>query len=105
MAKNKQKIFKVQCLGCGEILVSQHVHDYQRCSCANSTFVDGGAVYSRYGGMNMGKILLFNSDDSIYPADKQDVAGFLEFQTKNKIPKNKTQYTSEMLSRKTREER
>lgn len=36
---------------------------------------------------------------------KQDIAGFLEFRTKNKIPKNRTQYTSEVLSRKTREER
>lgn len=36
---------------------------------------------------------------------KQDVANFLEFRAKNKVPKNKTQYTSEALSRKTREER
>ncbi len=36
---------------------------------------------------------------------KQDIADFLEFRTKNKIPKNRTQYTSEVLSRKTREER
>lgn len=36
---------------------------------------------------------------------KQDIARFLEFRTKNKIPKNRTQYTSEVLSRKTREER
>jgi len=36
---------------------------------------------------------------------KQDIAGFLEFRTKNKVPKNRTQYTSEVLSRKTREER
>ncbi|MDE1728778.1 MAG: hypothetical protein KGI02_06115 [Thaumarchaeota archaeon] len=53
----------------------------------------------------MGKILLFNSDGSSYLADKQDIAGFLEFRTKNKIPKNKTQCTSEVLSRKTRKER
>ncbi len=36
---------------------------------------------------------------------KQDIAGFLEFRTKNKVPKNRTQYTSEVLSGKTREER
>ena len=36
---------------------------------------------------------------------KQDIAGFLEFRTKNKVPKNRTQYTSEVLSRKTRKER
>jgi ribosome-associated translation inhibitor RaiA len=36
---------------------------------------------------------------------KQDIAGFLEFRAKNKVPKNRTQYTSEVLSRKTREER
>jgi ribosome-associated translation inhibitor RaiA len=36
---------------------------------------------------------------------KQGMANFLEFRAKNKIPKNRTQYTSEILSRKTREER
>ena len=36
---------------------------------------------------------------------KQGMADFLEFRAKNKVPKNRTQYTSEILSRKTREER
>lgn len=36
---------------------------------------------------------------------KQAVAGFLEFRTKAKVPKNKTSYTSEVLIRQTREER
>ena len=36
---------------------------------------------------------------------KQAVAGFLEFRTKSKVPKNKTAYTSEVLVRETREER
>ena len=66
----KKKISKVQCLGCGEVLLSQHVHDFQHCSCANYTFVDGGAQYYRYGGMNMDKILLFNHDGSSHTADK-----------------------------------
>ena len=67
---SKKKISKVQCLGCGEVLLSQHVHDFQHCSCANYTFVDGGAQYYRYGGMNMDKILLFNHDGSSHTADK-----------------------------------
>lgn len=36
---------------------------------------------------------------------KQAVASFLEFRTKNKVPKNKTSYTSEVLVREAREER
>ena len=79
MTENKQKIVKktkkemskVQCLSCGEVLISKDVHDFQRCSCTNQTFVDGGAEYYRYGGRNMGKILLFNSDGSSYKADKR----------------------------------
>jgi len=66
----KAKIIQVSNLGCGEVLPSQHVHDFQHCSCANYTFVDGGAQYYRYGGMNMDKILLFNHDGSSHTADK-----------------------------------
>lgn len=43
----------VECLECGEILVSHHRHDYKTCSCPNHTTVDGGLSYLRYGGMNM----------------------------------------------------
>lgn len=36
---------------------------------------------------------------------KQGIAEFLEFRAKNKIPKNKTAYTSQVLVRQTRDER
>ena len=60
----KRKIPKVQCLCCGEVLQSKHVHDFQQCSCPNYTFVDGGSEYCRYGGKDMNKILVFNPDGS-----------------------------------------
>jgi hypothetical protein len=66
----KRKMSKVQCLGCGEVLQSKHVHDFQHCSCPNYTFVDGGFEYYRYGGMDMNKILIFNPDDSSQIAGK-----------------------------------
>ena len=46
----------VECLECGEILVSYHVHDYKTCSCPNQAMVDGGTAYLRYGAMDMNKI-------------------------------------------------
>jgi hypothetical protein len=46
----------VECLECGEMLVSYHVHDYKTCSCPNQAMVDGGTAYLRYGAMNMNKI-------------------------------------------------
>lgn len=66
----KKKITKVQCLGCGEILESKEVHDFQHCGCPNHTFVDGGSEYCRYGGRDMNKILIFNPDGSRYIASK-----------------------------------
>ena len=67
----KKKTSKVQCLCCGEILVSKQVHDFQYCHCPNHTFVDGGSEYCRYGGMDMNKILVINPDNSTYVGDKQ----------------------------------
>jgi len=60
----KKKIPKVQCLNCGKILQSKSIHDFQHCDCYNYTFVDGGPEYCRYGGKDMNKILLFNTDGS-----------------------------------------
>lgn len=37
-----------QCLICGNILVSESVHDYKTCKCGN-IFVDGGNEYIRHG--------------------------------------------------------
>lgn len=46
----------IKCLECGETLVSYSVHDYKTCSCENKAMVDGGTLYSRYGGMSFDKI-------------------------------------------------
>jgi len=37
---------KVQCMMCGEILESRHVHDYKTCKCG-LTMLDGGNDYIR----------------------------------------------------------
>ena len=50
----KQLIYNsVTCLQCGEVLVSNHVHDYRTCSCPQATMVDGGSEYGRYGGKDL----------------------------------------------------
>jgi hypothetical protein len=67
----KRKTSKVQCLGCGEVLRSKHVHDFQHCSCPNYTFVDGGSAYHRYGGMDMNKILVFSPDGTSHIASRK----------------------------------
>lgn len=41
----------VRCLKCGQILVSAYTHDFVQCKCDNETFVDGGASYTRCGGI------------------------------------------------------
>jgi hypothetical protein len=39
----------LQCLDCGEIVVSLHRHDWRSCKCGK-VFIDGGRDYVRYGG-------------------------------------------------------
>jgi len=46
----------VECLECGETIVSRTRHDYQLCGCPNETMVDGGLDYMRYGGKDMSKV-------------------------------------------------
>lgn len=46
----------IQCMQCGMILVSFHVHDYKTCLCPNETMIDGGSDYLRCGGMDLTKI-------------------------------------------------
>ena len=61
MAKKYKKAPRVQCLGCGAILISKSRHDFQQCKCENHTFVDGGlGEYVRYGGMNLKLVKVLN---------------------------------------------
>ena len=57
---------QVTCLECGEVLVSEHRHDYKTCSCPNETMIDGGNEYVRYGGKDLSKVetfTVFDTDD------------------------------------------
>jgi len=55
---------QVTCLECGEVLVSEHRHDYKTCSCPNETMIDGGNAYVRYGGKDLSKIEFFTVFDT-----------------------------------------
>ena len=41
-----------QCLRCGDILVSEHRHDFKQCSCGH-LIVDGGLDYIRRAGTDI----------------------------------------------------
>jgi hypothetical protein len=46
----------IDCLDCGETIVSYHRHDYKTCGCRNQATVDGGNDYLRYGAVDFNKI-------------------------------------------------
>ena len=46
----------IDCLDCGETIVSYHRHDFKSCGCRNRACVDGGLDYLRYGAVDFGKI-------------------------------------------------
>ena len=48
----------IDCLDCGETIVSYNRHDYKTCGCRNQATVDGGLDYLRYGAVDMSKIQL-----------------------------------------------
>jgi predicted phosphodiesterase len=54
----RQKITRnaAQCVKCGDIIESNHKHDFVSCSC-DAIFVDGGMDYIRIGG-NLEDIIL-----------------------------------------------
>jgi hypothetical protein len=47
---------------CGEILVSEHRHDFQPCTCGK-VFIDGGPEYSRIGGDHQYWTLICSPED------------------------------------------
>lgn len=56
---NRQIVYNaIDCLDCGETIVSYHRHDYKTCGCRNQATVDGGLDYLRYGAVDMSKIQL-----------------------------------------------
>ncbi len=74
--KEPKRVNRIQCLNCGEILESKFRHDFQRCSCENRTFTDGGNDYYRYGGMDMRQIAFLDDENNVVgyavrPEDKE----------------------------------
>lgn len=43
----------VKCLVCNTVLESKHQHNFRSCGCSNQSFVDGGMVYTRVGGVDL----------------------------------------------------
>jgi hypothetical protein len=62
--ENKLIYNSVNCLSCGDTLISRHRHDYKVCSCENKTMVDGGLDYVRFGGKNLDLVQSYTIDDS-----------------------------------------
>ena len=56
------KVNRVKCLGCNTILESKFRHDFKRCGCKNSTFIDGGLDYQRVGALDIDKIRRYDPD-------------------------------------------
>lgn len=69
---------EAQCMKCGKIIVSKHVHDFVECICG-AIFVDGGMEYLRRGGnpedfvdrsLLMDKDALFECIDAVKYAEE-----------------------------------
>jgi hypothetical protein len=60
---------QIKCLKCGKLLESKHVHDFVSCGCENSTFLDGGDEYLRYGGKDIGLIEVLQDTHGICPGE------------------------------------
>ena len=43
----------IKCLVCNTVFESKHQHNFRSCGCPNQSFVDGGLLYSRVGGVNL----------------------------------------------------
>lgn len=43
----------IKCLVCNTILESKHQHHFVECGCPNQSFVDGGMLYTRIGGVDL----------------------------------------------------
>lgn len=54
---------KIICLECKTVLESKSRHDFQMCQCSNQTFVDGGELYTRCGGVDLSKIQVLKNDN------------------------------------------
>jgi hypothetical protein len=50
--KSKIVLNSIQCKVCGEILISEHRHDFVKCSCKDFVACDGGKEYLKRTGVN-----------------------------------------------------
>ena len=55
---------KIICLECSTILESKSRHDFVRCQCENSTFIDGGNDYMRLGGKDLMMVEYWNEKEN-----------------------------------------
>ena len=57
------KIMKIKCLVCGDIIESKSVHDLVCCKC-ESCYIDGGNYYSHIGAKDFDKVVEVKDDGS-----------------------------------------
>lgn len=55
---------KIKCLECNTILESLSRHDFKRCTCPNSAFIDGGNDYMRLGGKDLTRVEYWNEKEN-----------------------------------------
>lgn len=76
----KQVLVKnsVQCLDCGEVLVSKHRHDFAKCSCSNQAFTDGGLEYQRIGAVNLDRVEKLSIWQDLTPQEVEERKKFAD---------------------------
>jgi hypothetical protein len=75
---------KIKCLQCNTILESVHRHDFKRCECENRTHVDGGNDYLKFGGMDFGKIEIWDKEKQEWYKSISDIQEKEEIGTKKR---------------------
>ena len=62
----KNKVSKVLCTECGQILESVDRHDFVICKCPNQTSVDGGSDYTKCGGADLSKVYIWIPQKQVF---------------------------------------
>ena len=74
MNRNTDKVNRIRCVACGDIVESKYRHDFKWCSCG-TVYADGGKDYQRIGG-DADKIEVWVSDRFI---PLKELVGDLEY--------------------------
>lgn len=76
---------KIRCLNCNTILESKFRHDFQRCSCENHTFCDGGNEYQRLGGVHFSLIEVWDNKLNKFIRLSEETDALMKIVERNEI--------------------